>query len=209
MTILYATTNPGKFNEAKKNFAEHGIVIVSPLELEINIEVEETGSSLEANARLKAEAYLPYVNKDTIVIGDDTGIFIDALNGEPGIRVRRWKGSHMNDEEIINYCLEKMAQIPHGKRSARFCTVLAVAQTNIPTKFFDGILVGSILTNPLPEREPGMPFWPLFYYDALKMTLGEFHARPMSFQQKYPTHREIAVNKVAAYLSSHPEVHQD
>lgn len=200
MTILYATTNPGKFAEAKAHFAAHGITIVSPFELDITRVVEETGDSLEANATLKAESYLSHVPIGTIVIGDDTGIEIDALGGEPGIKVRRWIGRHMTDQEIIDYTLKRMKKVNRGHRGAQFRTVLAIATTGQPTIHVDGILRGEILEQVVGKRREGMPFWQIFYIPELNMSLGHFHQKPMAFQLTHPTHREIAIQAALPYL---------
>jgi XTP/dITP diphosphohydrolase len=200
--IIYATTNPGKFAEVQKILAHHDLPIVSPAELGISIEVEEPGATLEENARLKAEAYLHLAPSGSIIIGDDTGVEIDALGGEPGIRVRRWKGYKMTDEEIINYAIERLRGVPANHRGAQFRTVLAVAQTGRPVQYFDGVLRGEILLTPRPERREGMPFWPIFYLPGLKMTLGEFHSQTMDFQLEHPTHRERAVLAALPYLRS-------
>lgn len=200
MTVLYATTNPGKFAEAKEHFAAHGISIVSPNDLGITRVIEETGDSLEANASLKAEAYLPYVPKGTVVIGDDTGIEIDALGGEPGIKVRRWIGRVMTDQEIIDYTLKRLKKTTRGHRGAQFRTVLAIAREGDPTIHVDGILRGEILEQVVGKRREGMPFWQIFYIPELNMSLGHFHQKPMDFQLAHPTHREIAIQAALPYL---------
>jgi len=197
--ILYATTNPGKLKEAKSIFAAHNLILLGPDDLGLNIDVDEVGATLEENARLKADAYQRIASSTTLVIGDDTGIEIDALGGEPGIKVRRWKGYKMSDEEIISYTLERLKDQPN--RNAQFRTVLALASP-IEVKYFDGILRGEILEKPKAEREVGMPFWPIFFIPKLTMTLGQFHASPITFQLKNPTHREIAIIKVVEYISA-------
>jgi XTP/dITP diphosphohydrolase len=200
--IVYATSNPGKFAQVQKIFAHHGIKLMSPSDFGVQVEVEEIGQTLEENALLKAEAYEKILPPYTVVIGDDTGIEIDALGGEPGIRVRRWNGSHMEDEEIINYCLGKLSGVKLEDRGAQFRTVLAVVKKGYPVKYFEGIMRGLILEKPRDQREPGMPFWPIFFLPKLGMTLGEFHEAPMDFQMKHPTHREEAVLKVLPYLAT-------
>jgi XTP/dITP diphosphohydrolase len=199
--IVYATTNPGKLEEVKNFLTPHGINIKGLSDFNIKTEVEESGATLEENASIKALAYQKLLPEGTIVVADDTGIEIDALSGEPGIKVRRWKGYSMKDEEIITYCMERMKEVPVAKRGAQFRTVLAVAKDAEPVTYFDGILRGEILTTPKAERREGMPFWPMFYIPELKMTLGEFHRAPMEFQLKYPTHREAAALKVLPYLA--------
>lgn len=183
MTIIYATTNPGKFSEAKKNFADYGITIMSPLELGITLDVDEHGSSLEENAILKAEAYLPLVSPGTIILGDDTGIFIDALGGEPGIKVRRWKGYKMTDEEIISHCLTRLALVPPKNRTVNFRIAIAVACATHKTQVFTGDYHTYILEKARDFREPGFPFRPLI-------------------SDETPTHRTEAIKAALPYLST-------
>lgn len=200
--IIYATTNPGKFEMVQKICAHHGINIKNLVDFGIDIDVEEVGETLEENAKIKAVAYAKLLPPDCIVIADDTGVEIDALGGEPGIKVKRWKGYNMADEEIIQYCLERMKGVPVGERGAQFRTVLAVASRDSQVKYFDGILRGEILLEPLPARREGMPFWPIFFIPQLKMTLGQFHDQPIVFQVAHPTHRELAVIKLLAFLAT-------
>lgn len=200
--LVYATTNPGKFAEVEKIFALHGIKIMSLRDFNIVQDVEETGSTLEENASLKVIGYRPLLPSGSIVIADDTGVAIHALGGEPGIKVRRWKGYKMTDEEIITHCLKRMKDVPVGKRDAEFRTVLAVSDDGSEIKLFTGILAGEILTHPLDQRREGMPFWSLFYNPELKMTLGEMHTQSAEFLVAQPTHREKAVLKALPYLKS-------
>lgn len=202
MTILYATTNPGKFEEAARHFSAHGYNLSSPEMLGLSRVVEETGQTLEENAILKAEDYLPYVSSDTIVIGDDTGIEIDALGGEPGIKVRRWLGYQMTDQEIVDYTLKRLKKVTQQKRTAQFRTVLAIAQKGRATVVVDGVLTGSILTAPIGRKRRGMPFWQIFYIPELKMTLGQFHNKSIEYQLEHPTHREAAIAAALPYLST-------
>ena len=198
--ILYATTNPGKLAEVQTVLKHHSLDVIGPQDLGLTIDVEESGSTLEENARLKTKAYLQLVDRKNIVFADDTGLEIDALGGEPGITVRRWKGYKMSDEEIISYTLERLKDIPAGKRGAQFHTVIAVGYDSQPIKYFHGFFRGEILETPRPERIAGMPFFPLFYLPSLKTSLGEFHELPIAEQLKSPTHRELAVLSALPYL---------
>lgn len=200
--VVYATTNPGKYKMVKDIFDHHQLTLHSLSDFGIKLDIAETGSTLEENARLKAEGYLKYLGDDVVVIGDDTGVEIDALGGDPGIKVRRWKGYPMEDEDIIEHCLNLMQKIEPGRRGAQFRTVLAIASHSTPTKYFDGIMRGEILKKPQSLRSTGMPFWPIFYLPKLKISLGEFHAMPIQFQLQHPTHRELAVLSALPYLQS-------
>lgn len=194
-TILYATTNPGKFFEVNRLLKTYGIKTTSPGDLNLNIDVEETGSSLEENSVLKAKAYLNSA-KDYIVMADDTGLEIEALSGEPGIHARRWRDgkTRMTDQEAIDYCLYKMKNVPAGKRNARFRTVITLASAG-QIETFDGVLKGEILQKPIPLRIEGVPFESLFYIPKWKLVLGEVHQMPVEQRQKLLTHRELAVTK--------------
>lgn len=202
--IVYATTNPGKFTEVSNLFKNYGIKIKSVRDYSVNIEVDETGSTLEENAILKAESYLAAIKNDVVVVGDDTGLEIDALNGEPGIKVRRWKGYKMTDEEIIDYTLERLKNVPDKLRTAQFRTVIAVAQKDQKTLTFSGSLKGKILIKPNKYREAGLPFQPLFYSTDFKLRLYQIHqlSSEVRLSKNITTHRERAVIAAIPYLST-------
>lgn len=202
--LIYATTNPGKFAEVAKLFAGHDVVIHSPNEFGVKLDVDETGTTLEENAILKAEAYRDAINETVIVLGDDTGLEIDALGGEPGIKVRRWKGYKMTDDEIIAYALERLKGVPEDKRTAHFRTVIAVAKRGVATKTFSGILPGRIVTEPHAYREEGLPFQPLFFSTDYHDMLYKIHSLPTAqkLAQHIITHRERAVIEALPYLAT-------
>lgn len=200
--VIYTTTNPGKFSEVKSLFAEQGIVVHLPREFGVEIDVDETGSTLEENAILKAEAYINAVPSDCILLGDDTGVEIDALGGEPGIKVRRWKGYKMSDAEIREYCLERMKDVPLGQRQAHFRTVIAVAAQGYETRIFEGTLHGSIVGVAAPQVHEGFPFESLFYVDPWGKLIGEIYALSASEREKFKTHRHAAVSATIPYLRS-------
>jgi XTP/dITP diphosphohydrolase len=204
-TLLYATTNPGKVMEVRKYLQAYGIPLVSPTQLGLSIEVEETGQTLEENATLKVQAYLDRA-PDMVVLGDDTGVEIDALHGEPGIHVRRWKDhtTRLSDQEVINYCLERLHNVPTGQRSAQFRTVLALATPNGPIEYFAGILRGIIAEDPAPLKIPGFPFETLFYVPEWGKLLGAVHDLTLEekWQQGYLTHRERALQRAIPRLQA-------
>ena len=200
--LLYATTNPGKIKEMRQRFEAYNIPIVSPKDIGIKLEVQETGNTLEENARIKAKAYIEKTNGRYVVLADDTGLEIEALNNEPGIHVRRWKDgkTRMNDEEIIQYCIRRMKDVPEGKRGAQFRAVFAVGTTAQNLLLFDGVILGEILTQPKSMRIEGYPFEPLFYVPKWQMLFADLHKIPSSKIQKYPTHRGVALQKALTYI---------
>lgn len=216
MRVFYATTNPGKIFEVGKHLKQFGIKLVSPMDLGLTLDVEETGQTLEENAMLKTKAYLEAEVTD-LVMADDTGIEIDALDGEPGIHVRRWrdKKTRMTDEEIIAYCLKRMRGVPRNKRTAQFRTVIALgipkglalhpqgqALSDNSIELFEGTLQGVILEKPAPLRIEGFPFESLFYIPEWKKVLGEIHQLPAEKKRHLLTHRERAVEKAMPRIRS-------
>ncbi len=194
--LLYATNNPGKIKEVSKLLVFNNIKVVSPEGLKINLDVPETGSSLEENATLKVKAFLE-VSGGRIVLADDTGLEIDILNGEPGIHVRRWKDrkTRMNDEEIIEYCLKQMKDIPIEQRGAQFRTILALGQPNGRVEIYDGILRGVIQETASSIRVEGFPFESLFFVTDWNMLLGEQHQLRADEKGERLNHREKALQK--------------
>lgn len=201
--LLYATNNPGKKIEVSKLLEPLGIKVYFPNHLDLALDVPETGNTLEENAILKAEAFSKaWNNKQGLVLADDTGLEIDALGGQPGIHVRRWKDgvTRMEDEGIIEYCLKQLEDIPDEQRGAQFRTVLALRLPNSNIEIFDGILRGSILKKPASIRIEGFPFESLFYISDWKMLLGEAHQLKATEKGSLFNHRERALQKLIPRL---------
>lgn len=201
--VLYATTNPGKVQEVRKYLLSFGIALLSPSEVGMTIDVEETGQTLEENAALKAQAYLAEV-PHMVVIADDTGVEIDALQGEPGIHVRRWhdRTTPMSDQAIIDYCMQRMQGIPIPQRGAQFRTVVALGYAPQAIELFDGVLRGTIVETPAPLTISGFPFETMFFIPEWGRLLGDIHAYSIEdkLRQHYLTHRERAVKKAVPRL---------
>lgn len=188
--ILYATQNPGKLSEVRRVLSFLPIEVLSPADLGIALDVPEEGQSFEENAILKAQAFSPI--SSIPLITDDTGLEIDALGGEPGVRTRRWKGYRMSDQEIIDHALERLERVPWEARGAQFRTVIALsAPPGAPSspELFQGTLRGKILEKPLPQFAiEGFPFWGLFWVEEISKVLGEAQDVP-----GFLTHRGRAI----------------
>lgn len=199
--VLYATSNPGKLEEVGRYLRLQGIHLLSPQDVGVSIDVPETGSTLEENAVLKAQAYLVHF-PEHIIMSDDTGCEIEGLGGEPGIFVRRWKDhvTEMTDEEIISYCIERMQDLKGDQRKAQFRTVIAIAEAGKEVKLFDGTLPGRIVEEPIPLRMEGFPFESLLFVDEYNMMLGDMHQLPDDQKLGFLTHRERAVEKALEYI---------
>lgn len=192
--LLYATGNTGKRLEVGKYLGQFGIRIVSPEEARLVVKAEEIATSLEGNAKIKARACLAQTDQ-YVVMTDDTGVEIDALGDEPGIHVRRWRDhqTSMTDEEIIDYCLERLRGIPPGRRGAQFRTVIALGVPGGKIELFEGILRGMILEQPAKLRIEGFPFEPLFFIPKWNVLLADVHQLPLEKRPDLLTHREKAV----------------
>lgn len=174
--ILLSSNNPGKVSIISNFAKNYGYQIYSPNQLGITeIEVEETGSTYEENALLKFNAYKDKVPDDFYILADDTGIEITALGGEPGIHSRRWNGTTMTDDEIIDYALLKMKNLEKDNRNAKFVSFIIFGKTDLP-KTFVGELHGQLLeksdTNFKPR--PGLPFRQLFYVTEAGKMIDEY-----------------------------------
>lgn len=199
--LLYATGNPGKLDEVGK-FLGDDWAMESPKSLGLAVDVEESGETLEENALLKARAFRAEAPADMIVMADDTGLEIDALGGEPGVKVRRWIDgkTEATDEQIIEHCLERMQNVPEGQRGAQFRTVIAVILPDGTEKLFEGTLRGEIAKDKehalLERRWEGFPFRGLLYVPKAGKFLGELEDAPGDIL----THRQKAAQKAVDWL---------
>lgn len=200
-SVLYATTNPGKLAEVGAFLADVGVTMLSPADVGVTLDVAEDGLTLEANAQLKLEAWLPHA-PGLAVMCDDTGLEIDALDGEPGPWVRRWadRVTELSDEQVIAHCMHRMAAVPEGRRGAQVRTVIALAFPDGRRAQVDGTLRGRILSAPGPQQIPGFPLEPLFYVDDWNMTLGEHHALAPAHKRDMLTHRTRAISSALTLL---------
>ncbi len=126
MKIVFATGNENKVVEIRAIFQDLNAEITTMAQEGINIDIEENGTSFRENALIKAESIAPYV-KDAIVMADDSGLVIDALNGEPGIYSARYLGHDTSYHEKNGDLIRRLEGVPDEKRTARFvCAVAAV-----------------------------------------------------------------------------------
>ena len=140
--ILFATANAGKLREAAKILGE-GFEVVSPRDLGIDGEVEETGSTLKENSQLKARQLHKLTGMNCFA--DDTGLEVDALGGAPGVHTARYASEKCSSEENIAKILSELEGVTEN-RTARFLTVITLILDG-KEYFFEGRLEGSIATH--------------------------------------------------------------
>jgi XTP/dITP diphosphohydrolase len=202
--VFVATSNKGKQAEIAKYSGLYGKEIQLLFPDKTNeIKVDESGTTFEENARLKALAYKKQLNDDSIIyVGDDSGIKIPVLNNEPGVFTRRWAGYEMTDREILDYCMEKLWGITGDDRKAIFQTVLAVVGQNDEPRYLYGTMAGHILEKPI-ETTPidGFPFRSIFWVDEIDRPIYEVHGLTPEQRGGFLTHREKAFKELFEALA--------
>ncbi len=157
--ILIGTHNFGKFKELMEVLEDLPFNFVSLNDEKFDGDVEEDGDSYEANAIIKAEYFGRQLNLPTIA--DDSGIIVDAIQGELGIHTRRWgAGAEASDEEWLKYFLNRISA--EKNKQAKFISVIAVYRPNEETLTFRGECKGTILPKPQVSLEPGIPLSAVF-----------------------------------------------
>ena len=116
--IIFASNNKGKIRELKDILSSLGIEVVSQREAGFDIEADETGTTFAENSAIKAKAI--YELAKIPVLADDSGLCVDALDGQPGVYSHRFAGENATDEEKCRYILEKLENVSDEKRTARF-----------------------------------------------------------------------------------------
>lgn len=167
--IIIATKNKGKAKDFEQLLEPMGYKVLTLHDVAPHMDVEETGETFEANAILKAEAIAQELQ--ATVIADDSGLEIDALDGEPGVYSARYSGDERNDESNIDKVLQKMVQVPDDEKTARFRCVLALASPGKETILFEGTCEGLIIDER--KGDNGFGYDPIFYVPALDKTMAE------------------------------------
>jgi len=177
--VLIGTNNPGKHIEISEVLGDLNLELLSPADLGISIDPEETGTTYAENALLKAKHF--YEHGGAIpTIADDSGIIVDAIANELGVYTRRWgAGAEATDEEWISHFLKRMKGEKNKK--ARFVCNLAYIDPQREHYLFEGICEGTITEDLEAEYLPGLPISACFKPDGFDkvysaMTIDEKNA---------------------------------
>lgn len=167
--MIIASHNKGKINEFKAMFAPLNIEVQSLLDFPELLEVEETGVTFEENARLKAEQIAETLN--CITLSDDSGLVVNALNGEPGVYSARYSGEPKDDNRNNLKLLARLKEVEATDRSAYFVSCIVVAHPKMDSLVVEGRAFGEIL--PELRGVEGFGYDPLFYVEAEGSTFAE------------------------------------
>ena len=190
--LLLATNNEGKAREYKSLLEGVPFELVMPNELGISTEVAEVGKSFEENAIIKAATLA--LESGLLSLADDSGLEVEALGGEPGVRSARYAGEDASDADRVAYLLVKMQGIPQEKRQARFKCVIAIANPQGEVELCSGECEGVIAFSP--KGDKGFGYDPIFYLPELGKTMAEL---PPETKNKI-SHRGRAAAKARALL---------
>lgn len=167
MKLLIASNNKNKINEIKSKLTNSKFEIVSPDELGIeNFEVEETEETLEGNAELKAKAF--FEKTGLASFSDDTGLFVEALNGRPGVYSARYAGENATFTDNCKKMLGELDGVEN--RNAHFRTVICFFDGN-KTEFVEGICKGKIIKEM--KGDKGFGYDPIFVPEGFEKTFAE------------------------------------
>ena len=173
MKVVLASRNPHKLVEISRITQKFGMELVLQSELGVDIDVEETGTSFEENSYLKARAVMEATGLPALA--DDSGIAVDALNGEPGIYSARYGfDESLDDWGRLQLLLKNTENVPDGERQARFVCVITLVTPEGKVIQARGEVHGELLR--APAGEGGFGYDPIFYYPPFGKSLAEVSA---------------------------------
>jgi len=190
--IIVATSNPHKMEEYRLMLEPLGYKLHSLKDLNLQLDVEETGSTFEENSLIKAK-YIANLVPDKMVISDDSGLEIKSLNGFPGIYSARFmEGSAYSDkcDEIIKRLKD------FEDKTANFTTVISLVNYGKKDYTFEGKVFGKIVQTS--QGTNGFGYDPIFYSDELKKTFGESTTE----EKSSISHRGRALKKMVDFLEN-------
>ena len=173
MKIVLASKNKHKLEEISRITEKFGFELVLQSELGIDLDVEENGATFEENSRIKAEAVMKATGLPALA--DDSGICVDALNGEPGIYSARYGfDESLDDWGRLQLLLKNMEAVPEGQRQAKFVCVITMITPEGQTIQARGEIHGELLREA--RGENGFGYDPIFYYPPYGVTTAEMSA---------------------------------
>jgi XTP/dITP diphosphohydrolase len=190
--LLLATTNLHKLEEYRAIFSDIPFRLLSLRDVQLDLDVEETGATFTENAELKALAYAHA--SGMLSLADDSGLEIDALGGAPGVYSARFAGTETSYAERFRIILEQLRDFPIGQRTARFRCAITIAEPSGYYQTVEGTLEGEIAL--APRGEHGFGYDPIFFVPELGRTTAELAPE----QKNKISHRGRAAQLAATLL---------
>ena len=205
MEIVAATNNAGKLKELRRILEPMGYTLLTPADLGLNLDPEETGTTFEANALIKAEAFCKAAGKP--VIADDSGLTVEALDGAPGVYSARYCGRHGDDEANNVKLLAELEDLEPDKRSACFVSAVCFCLPDGRHFTYMGRCPGWVGLEPVGEN--GFGYDPLFIPDEvgtrdgkrLPNREGRSYAQLQDWEKDAISHRGRALRLMQAKLA--------
>lgn len=170
MKVVLASKNKHKLVEISQITEKFGFELILQSELGVDIDVEETGTTFEENSYLKAKAVMEATGLPALA--DDSGIAVDALNGEPGVYSARYGfDESLDDWGRLQLLLKNMENVPDGQRTGRFVSVITLVRPDGSTVQARGEVEGIITRQAYGKG--GFGYDPIFYYPPYGKTFGE------------------------------------
>ena len=192
--LLIATNNPHKVAEFRRLLGGVGLDLVTPADLSLDLEVEETGQTFEENARIKARAFCAASGLPSLA--DDSGIEVDALDGRPGVRSARYGGDGLDDDGRVSLLLAELGGAPPDQRSCRYRVVLVLARPDGHEETAQGACEGRVAFEPVGDN--GFGYDPVFFVPAYGKTVAQLDPH----EKDAISHRGQAARRMAALLTS-------
>ncbi len=210
LTVLVATTNRDKLTEIRELFAGRPVTLVSLADLPAVEEPEEAGATFEENAELKARYYdtrlarhaaarpesSPTAAPTVLTVAEDSGLVVDALDGEPGVRSARFLGPDATYAERFAEIARRLAARPEAPRTARFVCALAAVRDGETVFTARGVVEGTIADHA--AGTAGFGYDPVFYYPPYGATFGQVTAD----RKRHVAHRTQAFVSLIAWLAA-------
>ena len=189
--LLLASNNPGKVREFRRLLGDLPMEVVTPSDLDIELDPDETGTSYAENALIKSLAFAKAGN--CLALADDSGIEVDALDGAPGMLSARFGDASLDDEGRTRLLLSKLNGVPDERRTARYRAVVSVCASDGTNESFEGVMEGTIGHEFRGQR--GFGYDPVFV-----IADGRTSAELTDEEKDAISHRGHAVRAAAVYL---------
>jgi XTP/dITP diphosphohydrolase len=197
MEIILSTRNRGKAEQINRMFVGTPIRVISLEEAGIEGIVKEGTISLEENANLK-NLFAWRHSQDKYVVSEDTGLFIDALGGAPGVITSDWAGENVKGEALRDFVIEQIKKLPKGSRSAHWRTIAILREPKGNYHKFEGTASGTLIEDPRGNFVPSLPYSQLFVVDGPNKTWAEMSID----EENVESHRGKAFAQVKEFLLS-------